>query len=203
MLLYLGKQNNKLGIVICTLIFIECRYSQFVKAFISLQFSFVLITPLTFEKKNSEKAPYLNMISKLITVLILFSFMKNTLQLQHKDIFTIIKEFNLNNPHLIGFMDNKLELIKLLSKNGHFSNIHQRIELLSINEKINTNAIVLLEAQSKTCYHLEIPKCLFCKFLLISRGKKFEELLNFVAAQTDINQKVFILKENSHEIYEA
>ena len=107
------------------------------------------------------------MISKLITVLILFSFMKNTLQLQHKDIFTIIKEFNLKNPHLIGFMDNKLELIKLLSKNGHFSNIHQRIELLSINENITTNVIVFLESQSKNCYHLEIPKCLFCKFLLI------------------------------------
>ena len=44
--------------------------------------------------------------------------MKIAHQLQNKCIFTIIKEFKLNNPHLIGLVENKLDLFKFLSKNG-------------------------------------------------------------------------------------
>ena len=133
----------------------------------------------------------------------LFSFTTNALQLQYKHIFTIIKEFNFNNPHLIGAIDNKLELIKFLSKNGNFLNIHPRIEKLCANQKIATHEIVFLKSQAENYYQLDFPKTPHCSLLLISKDKKIEDLLNSVAAQTDINQKVFILKEDSHEMYEA
>ena len=143
------------------------------------------------------------MISRFAILLMLFSFTKNTLQLQEKYIYTIIKEFSFNNPHFIGSIDNKLELFKFLSKNGYFLNIHQRIEKLCANQKITTHAIVFLKSQAKNYHHLDFPKNPYCSFLLISKDKNFEDLSNIIATQTDINQKVLILKEDSHEIYEA
>ena len=140
--------------------------------------------------------------------MLLFSLLNtNALQLlqQHKCIFTIIKEFNLNNPHLIGSIDNKLELIKFISKKGHFLKIHPRIKQLSFSEQMITNAVVLHNSEAKniTGYLSGLPKNPYCSYLLISKDKTFEALLNSVAAQTDINQKVFILKEESCEIYEV
>ena len=105
---------------------------------------------------------------------------------------------------MIGSIDNKLELFKFLSKKGFFLNIYQqKIEKLCANQKITTHTIVFHKSQGKNYYPLDFPKNPYCSFLLISRDKKFEDLLNIIAAQTDINQKVFILKEDSHEIYEA
>ena len=144
------------------------------------------------------------MISKFATLLVLiFTYMKNAHLLQQQCIFSIIKEFNLNNPYLIGSIDNKIEFFKLLSKNGHFSNIHSRIEQSSVNGKITTNSIILFKSQAKYYYQLDFSKNPYWSYLLISNDTKFEEFLNTIAAHTDINQKVFILKEDSHDIYEA
>ena len=138
---------------------------------------------------------------KFKTLLMLFSFMKNSQLLEHQNIITIIKEFNLNNPYLIGSIDNKLELFKFLSKKGQFLNIHSRITQLSANEEITRNSIVFLKYQANM--QLSFPKNPYWSWLLISNDMKFEELLNTVAIETDINQKVFILKATSYEIYEA
>ena len=143
------------------------------------------------------------MISKFIILLLFFSCIKIAHQLQNKCIFTIIKEFKLNNPHLIGLVENKLDLFKFLSKNSQFLNINPRIEQLSANGKITKNSIVLLKSQTKMNYHFDFPKNPYWSCLLISKDTKFEELLNIVASQTDISQKVFILKQDSLEIYEA
>ena len=75
--------------------------------------------------------------------------MKNTLQLEYKSILTIIQELNLNDPYLMGPVDNKLELFKFLAKNGQFSNFNPRNEQLSVtNEKITKNSIVFLKSQA-------------------------------------------------------
>ena len=136
-------------------------------------------------------------------MLTLFSFIKIAHQLQHNSIITIIKEFNLNNPYFIGSVDKKLDLLKALSRNGQFWNIHPSIENIFVNEKITKNSILLPKSQGKNNYHLDFPKNPYWSCLLISESKNFEDLLNIVAAQTDISQKVFILKHDSHEIYEA
>ena len=135
-------------------------------------------------------------------MLTLFSFIKIAHQLQHNSIITIIKEFNLNNPYFIGSVDKKLDLLKALSRNGQFWNIHPSIENIFVNAKITKNSILLPKSQGKNNYHLDFPKNPYWSCLLISESKNFEDLLNIVAAQTDISQKVFILKHDSHEIYE-
>ena len=127
--------------------------------------------------------------------------MKNSQLLQHQNIITIIKEFNLNNPYLIGSIDNKLELFKFLSKKGQFLNIQSRITQLSAHEEITRNSIVFLKYQANN--QLNFPKNPYWSWLLISNDMKFEELLNAVAIETDINQKVFILQATSYEIYES
>ena len=136
----------------------------------------------------------------------LFSFTADALKLQHKHFFTIIKEFNLRNPHLIGSFDNRKELIKFLSKNGHYMKMHSKIEHLSFNENMTSNAIVLLKyyAQSiRNSPQIDFPKNQYNGILIISEDKKIEDLLNIVAAQTNINQKVYILNEDYLEIHEA
>ena len=74
---------------------------------------------------------------------------------------------------------------------------------MKTNGKITTNSIILFKSQAKYFYQLDLTKNPYWSYLLISNDTKFEEFLNTIAAHTDINQKVFILKENSHEIYEA
>ena len=130
--------------------------------------------------------------------------MKNTLQLEYKSILTIIQELNLNDPYLMGPVDNKLELFKFLAKNGQFSNFNPRNEQLSVtNEKITKNAIVFLKSQVMVNNHLIFPKNSYWSCLLISKDRIFEDVLNNFAAQIDISQNVFFLKEESYEIYEA
>ena len=143
------------------------------------------------------------MISKFMKLLMLSLFIKNAQLLHHKFILTIILEFNLNNPYLIGSVENKIELFKFLSKSNQFVNIHSRIEQSSFNEKITSNSIIFLKSQAAYHDKLDLPKYPYWSCLLISKAEKFEEMLNTLAAQVEINQKVFILKEDSHEIYEA
>ena len=79
------------------------------------------------------------MVPLLILLLILFPFIQTSHQNEH--LFTIISEFHLNNPYLIGSInDITLELIRLLSKNGHFINVKAKIEEFSFNEKLTTKA---------------------------------------------------------------
>ena len=144
------------------------------------------------------------MISEFTTLLMLFSIINNTQELQPQCIFTIIKEFNMNDPYFIGAIENKIQFFKFMSKTGQFLNIHSRMEELSVNEKFTTNSIILLNSQTRYYQNqLDFPNNPNWSFLLISKDSKFEELLDTVAAQIYINQNIFILNENSYEIYEA
>ncbi len=102
------------------------------------------------------------MLVKLISIFILFSLIPNSSQY----IISIIKEFNLNNPHLIGSVEvNEIDFIKLLSKDDHFQNIHPKIEEFYFNKDVTMNAIVFLNFQrnQSESYYLELPKNSFTR----------------------------------------
>ena len=139
------------------------------------------------------------MVPLLILLLLSFPFIQTSLQ--NENIFKIITEFHLNDPFLIGSInDISWKLIKLLSKNGHFINVKQEIGDFSFNEEINSNIIVFVNYETR---NLDLPKNDYHNLMLISKDDTFEEILNSVAAKCQINQKIFLLKADSLEIYEA
>ena len=141
------------------------------------------------------------MLVKLISIFILLSLIPNSLQY---NIISIMKEFNLNNPHLIGSVEvNEIDFIKLLSKDDHFLNIHPKIEEFSFNKDVTMNAIVFFQRNQSGNYQFELPKNPYHSLLLISNNEKFEELLQKVALMTFVNQKVFILNKDYQEMYET
>ena len=141
------------------------------------------------------------MISFLMLILLLNLFAIIQTSLQNEHLFTIITEFQLNNPYLIGSInDITLELVRLLSKNGHVINVKRKIEEFSFNEKLTENAIVFVNYETK---NFDLPRNYFHNLLLISKDDTFEETLDIVASRCLINQKVFLLNGNSLEIYEA
>ena len=146
------------------------------------------------------------MFVKFISIFILISLMPN-LSLQDY-ITSIIKEFNLNNPYLVGSVEVKnIDLIKLLSKHDHFLKIYSIIEEFSFNKDVTTNAIAFLNFKrnqsDENYYHLSLPKSPFHSLLLISNNENFEELLGKLSIQTSVNQKVFIFNNDTQEIYET
>ena len=137
----------------------------------------------------------------LLLILLLLSFPFIQTSLQNENIFKIITEFHLNDPFLIGSInDISWKLIKLLSKNGHFINVKQEIGDFSFNEEINSNIIIFVNYETR---NLDLPKNDYHNLMLISKDDTFEEILNSVAAKCQINQKIFLLKADSLEIYEA
>ena len=97
------------------------------------------------------------MTQNFLTILILFS---SIIPISLQNIVTIIKEFHFMNPHLIG-TDIKLELLKLLFKDGHFLNVYPKIEEFSFNENATTNAIIFLNSEENCIekyHHLDLPK---------------------------------------------
>ena len=142
---------------------------------------------------------YFIMVPLLILLLILFPFIQTSHQNEH--LFTIISEFHLNNPYLIGSVnDITLELIRLLSKKGHLINVKPKIEEFSFNEKVTENAIVFVNYETS---NFDLPRNYYHNLMLISKDDTFEETLNTVASKCLINQKVFLLNVDSLEIYEA
>ena len=79
--------------------------------------------------------------------------------------------------------------------------IHQFLE----KKSIITTAIVFLSYHQDVSekFHLELPENPRSNLILISHGYQFEELLNTIALQTMIHQKIFLFKKTSQEIYEA
>ena len=127
------------------------------------------------------------MVPLLILLLLSFPFIQTSLQ--NENIFKIITEFHLNDPFLIGSInDISWKLIKLLSKNGHFINVKQEIGDFSFNEEINSNIIVFVNYETR---NLDLPKNDYHNLMLISKDDTFEEILNSVAAKCQINQKIF------------
>ena len=105
------------------------------------------------------------MFVKFISIFILISLMPNLSQQDY--ITSIIKEFNLNDPYLVGSVEVKnIDLIKLLSKHDHFLKIYSIIEEFSFNKDVTTNAIAFLNFKrnqsDENYYHLSFPKHL-CK----------------------------------------
>lgn len=149
------------------------------------------------------------MFQKYRTIfLFLFTSMIQTSNSLQKHIYSIIQEFHLYNPHLIGSIGGvKMELIKaLMSKDDHFLNIYPKIGQFSFKEEVTANAIVFLNSEIKVPdeeNNLEWPKNSHHNLMLISRDDIFEELLTLVAAQCAIHQQVFILNAASQEIFEA
>ena len=69
--------------------------------------------------------------------------------LQFNYISTIIKEFNLKNPYLVGSMKEfPLDFIKSLYKEGNFVIFHTQVEDIKFEENIVTNAMVFLNSNS-------------------------------------------------------
>ena len=61
-----------------------------------------------------------------------------------------------------------------------------------------------LHPQSNGKYHLQLPENYHGSLFLIAHNQSFEELLNNIAKQTTIDQKVFLFKKDSRqEIFEA
>ena len=135
------------------------------------------------------------MVPLLITLLILFPLIQTTKQNGH--LFTIINEFHLDNPILIGSInDITLDLIKLLYKNGQSLTVKPKIEEFSFNEKVVSNVIVFVNYETRI---FDLPKNYYQNLMLISKDDTFEEMLITVAAECHINQKVFLLKVDSLE----
>ena len=144
------------------------------------------------------------MASTFKSITILLSIIQ--ISIQYEYIPTIIDEFELDNLHLIGSLNEiNLPLMKPLFANGVFlhisSDIHQPLQ----KKSNTTSAIVFLSYHQNVTekFHLELPDNPYFNLILISHGHQFEELLNAIAIQTKINQKIFIFKKNSQEFYEA
>ena len=116
-----------------------------------------------------------NMAKKFLKTLMLFCLIQNSLQLKH--LLTIMEEFNFNHPYLIGsFDDITLELIKLLSKDGHYLNVQPKVNEFSFNEKVTSNAIIFVN--STWNFHFDSPKNIHHSLMLITKDNIFEEILN-------------------------
>ena len=144
------------------------------------------------------------MASTFKSIIILLSIIQ--ISIQYEYIPTIIDEFELDNLHLIGSLNEiNLPLMKPLFANGVFlhisSDIHQPLQ----KKSNTTSAIVFLGYHQNVTekFHLELPDNPYFNLILISHGHQFEDLLNAIAIQTKINQKIFIFKKNSQEFYEA
>ena len=144
------------------------------------------------------------MASTFKSITILLSIIQ--ISIQYEYIPTIIDEFELDNLHLIGSLNEiNLPLMKPLFANGLFlhisSDIHQPLQ----KKSNTTSAIVFLSYHQNVTekFHLELPDNPYFNLILISHGHQFEDLLNAIAIQTKINQKIFIFKKNSQEFYEA
>ena len=139
------------------------------------------------------------MVLILLQFLLVFTFIQTSLQNEH--IITIITEFHLNNPYLIGSAtDISQKLIRLLSKNGHFISIKPTISEFSFDEKVTTNVIVFVNHETR---NFDLPKNDYHSLMLISKDDTFEETLNTISTKCQLNQKVFLLKVDVLEIYEA
>ena len=144
------------------------------------------------------------MASTFKSITILLSIIQ--ISIQYEYIPTIIDEFELDNLHLIGSLNEiNLPLMKPLFANGVFlhisSDIHQPLQ----KKSNTTSAIVFLSYHQNVTekFHLELQENPYFNLILISHGHQFEDLLNAIAIQTKINQKIFIFKKNSQEFYEA
>lgn len=137
-------------------------------------------------------------------IIILLSFIQ--ISMQYEYITTIIQEFQLNNLHLIGSSNElNLPLIKSLLANGLVLQISPHIHQFLEKKNIKTTAIVFLSYYQDVVekFHLELPENFRSNLILISHGYQFEELLNTIALQTMIHQKIYLFKKTSQEIYEA
>ena len=126
--------------------------------------------------------------------------------MQYEYITTIIQEFQLDNLHLIGSSNElNLPLIKSLLANGLVLQMSPHIHQFLEKKNIKTTAIVFLSYHQDVVekFHLELPENLHSNLILISHGYQFEELLNTIALQAMIHQKIFLFKKTSKEIYEA
>ena len=144
------------------------------------------------------------MDSTLKLIIILLSFIQ--ISMQYEYITTIIQEFQLNNLHLIGSSNElNLPLIKSLLANGLVLQISPHIHQFLEKKNIKTTAIVFLNYYQDVVekFHLELPENFRSNLILISHGYQFEELLNTIALQTMIHQKIYLFKKTSQEIYEA
>ena len=142
-------------------------------------------------------------MENLIPFWILLVFLPISLQFNY--ISVILKEFDLKSPHFIGPLEEfPLDFIKSLHKNGNSVIIHTQVEDVEFNENANTNTIVFINSNiNDVKIVLNTPKSLYSSLILITKNNKIEEILNLVASKTDIDQKVFILTNDSQEMYEA
>ena len=139
------------------------------------------------------------MVLILLQFLLVFTFIQTSLQNEY--VITIITEFHLTNPYLIGSTINiSHKLMRLLSKNGHLVNIKPTMSEFPFDEKVTKNVIVFVNHKTK---NFDLPKNDYHNLMLITKDDTFEETLNTISAKCQLNQKVFLLKVDVLEIYEA
>ena len=117
----------------------------------------------------------------------------------------LIKQFQLTNLELIGSSSEiKLPFIKALFFRGHLLNIQSDIyKNVFDTNLITSNTIVFLNYNNNSSRVLKLPKNPYSSIIFVSYNHQFEELLNTIASQTKLNQKIFLFKKESKEIYEA
>ena len=141
--------------------------------------------------------------TKFIPFWILFTTVPISLQSNY--IGTICKEFNFQSPHLIGPINEfPIDIIKSLYKDGNFAVIDSQVKDVKFKENVVTNTIFFPTSNfNDTKKILDVPKNTYSSLMLISKNKEIEELLNVVAAKTNIDQKVFIYSNDTGNLFEA
>ena len=144
------------------------------------------------------------MVSKYKSIIILWII---TIQIstQLEYVTMLIKQFQLTNLELIGSSSEiKLPFIKALFVRGHLLNIQSDIyKNIFDTNLITTSTIVFLNYNHNSSRVFKLPKNPYSSIIFVSYNHQFEELLNTIASQTKLNQKVFLFKKESQEIYEA
>ena len=142
-------------------------------------------------------------MENLISFWILLIFLPISLQFNY--ISVILKEFDLKSPHFIGpLKEFPLDFIKSLHKNGNSVIIHTQVKDVEFNKNAITDTIIFINSNiNDVKIVLNTPKSLYRSLILITKSNKIEEILNLVASKTVIDQKVFILTNDSQEMYEA
>ena len=120
---------------------------------------------------------------------------------QYEDyIWTIIDEFNLENPFIVtnSMLDNNINFIKRFFSNGQFTNIYFNINDIQLKEQINQNIIVFL-SDTQNVFD-DIQSLLAHQIIFLLPEKQFHDLFDSISLQ--INHKIYFFKISTWEMYE-
>ena len=141
------------------------------------------------------------MVPKLIFLL---SVIHNSVRFQY--IKTFIEEFQFHCLTIVGSSnDINSNLLKTLFIDDQFLTTRLHAFETSSIGIISTDTFIFLNSQTKITEQLRIELSRHPQFtiILISQGLQFEQVLNSIATQFEIHQKIFLFNKDTQEIYEA